>query len=92
MIRSFRCRETEKIFRRLVSRPFQAVSRVAKRKLDQLDSATSLRDLAGLPGNRLEALSGNRTGRHSIRVNGQWRICVRWKHGEAHDLEIVDYH
>ena len=92
MIRSFRCRETEKIFRRRCSRQFQAVARVAKRKLDQLDSATSLRDLAGLPGNRLEALSGNRAGQHSIRVSDQWRICFRWKDGEAHDVEIVDYH
>ena len=62
MIRSFRCRETETIFRRQFSRQFQAVAGVAKRKLDQLDSATSLRDLAGLPGNRLEALAGNRAG------------------------------
>ena len=92
MIRSFRRRETEKIFRRHVSRQFQAVARVAKRKLDQLDSATSLRDLAGLPGNRLEALAGDRAGQYSIRINDQRRICFRWKDGEAHDVEIVDYH
>ena len=92
MIRSFRSREAEKIFRRQVSRRFQAVVRVAKRKLDQLDSATSLGDLAGLPGNRLEALAGDRAGQHSIRINDQWRVSFRWKDGEAHDVEIVDYH
>lgn len=92
MVRSFRCRETEKIFQRQFSRRFQAVAGVAKRKLDQLDSATSLRDLAGLPGNRLEALAGDRAGQYSIRVNDQWRICFRWKDGEAHDVKIVDYH
>lgn len=92
MIRSFRCRETESIFRREFGRRFQSVARTAKRKLDQLDSATSLRDLAALPGNRLEGLSGDRAGQHSIRVNDQWRICFRWKDGEAYDVEIVDYH
>ena len=90
MIRSFRGRETEQIFQRQRSRRFQAVAGVAKRKLDQLDSATSLRDLAGLPGNRLEA--GDRAGQYSIRVNEQWCICFRWKDGKAHDVEIVDYH
>ena len=65
---------------------------MAKRKLDQLDSATSLRDLAALPGSRLEALAGDRAGQYSIRVNDQWRICCRWKDAEAHDVEIVDYH
>ena len=92
MIRSFRCRETEKIFRRQISRKFQPVARVAKRKLDHLDSATSLWDLAGLPGNRLEALTGDRSGQHSIRINDQWRLCFRWKDGKAQDVEIVDYH
>jgi proteic killer suppression protein len=92
VIRSFRGRETENIFRRQFSRRFQAVARVAKRKLDQLDSATSLRDLAGLPGNRLEALAGDRAGQYSIRINDQWRISFRWKDGEAHEAEIVAYH
>jgi proteic killer suppression protein len=67
------------------------VAAVAKRKLDQLDAATSLRDLARLPGNRLEALAGDRTGQYSLRVNDQWRICFRWD-GEARDVEVVDYH
>jgi len=57
-----------------------------------LDAATSLRDLAAIPGNRLEALSGDRLGQHSIRINGQWRICFVWRDGEAHEVEIVDYH
>lgn len=92
MIRSFRGRETERIFQRQFSRRFQAVAGVAKRKLDQLDSATSLRDLAGLPGNRLEALAGDRAGQYSIRINDQWRICFRWKDGKADGVEIVDYH
>jgi len=92
VIRSFRCPETEKIFRRQFSRQFQSVARVAKRKLDQLDTATSLRDLAALPGNRLEALAGDRAGQYSMRINDQWRTCFRWKDGEAHDVEIVDYH
>lgn len=92
MIRSFRGRETEKIFRRQVSRRLQSVAGAAKRKLDQLDSATSLRDLAGLPGNRLEALAGDRAGQYSIRINDQWRICFRWKDGKADDVEIIDYH
>lgn len=92
MIRSFRDRDAERIFRRWFSRRFQAVSRATKRKLDQLDNATALRDLAGLPGNRLEALADDRAGRHSIRINDQWRICFRWEDGEAHDVEIVDYH
>ena len=92
MIRSFRDRDAEKVFRRRFSRRLQAVSRTAKRKLDQLDGATSLRDLAGLPGNRLEALTGDRAGQHSIRINDQWRICFRWEDADAHEVEIVDYH
>jgi addiction module HigA family antidote len=92
VIRSFRGPETEQIFRHQRSRRFQAVAGVAKRKLDQLDSATSLRDLAALPGNRLEALAGDRMGQYSIRVNEQWRICFRWKDGKADDVEIVVYH
>jgi len=92
VIRSFRCRETEKVFQRLFSRKFQAVARVAKRRLDQLHAATSLADLAVIPGNRLEVLAGDRAGQHSIRVNDQWRICFRWKEGDAFEVEVVDYH
>jgi len=64
----------------------------ARRKLNWLDAAVSLRDLASPPGNRLEALSGDRQGQHSIRINDQWRICFRWSEGGAEDVEIVDYH
>ena len=80
------------MFRREFSRRFQAVGRGAKRKLDHLHAATSLADLAAVPGNRLEALTGERTGQHSIRINDQWRICFTWKDGDAYWVEIVDYH
>jgi proteic killer suppression protein len=92
VIRSFRCRETEKISPAGSAGSFRPSPRGAKRKLDQLDSATSLRGLAGLPGNRLEALAGDRAGQYSIRINDQWRLYFCWKDGEAHDVEIVDYH
>ncbi|HEV2426035.1 MAG TPA: type II toxin-antitoxin system RelE/ParE family toxin [Terriglobia bacterium] len=92
MIQSFRSKDTERLYREL--RPPKAPRSIAKpalRRLQQLDSAASLRDLA-LPGNRLESLRGNRVGQHSIRINDQWRICFRWESGEAYDVEIVDYH
>jgi proteic killer suppression protein len=91
MIRGFRSRETQALFegRRVVR--FQAIKKVALRKLDMLNAATSLRDLGAVPGNRLEALKGNRKGQHSIRINDQWRLCFRWDEG-AIDVEIVDYH
>lgn len=92
MIRSFRCAETERVFRRGVSRAFPAdILQRARRKLVLLDDATDLNDLARTPGNRLERLSGNRAGQWSIRVNEQWRICFFWENG-AEDVEIVDYH
>jgi toxin HigB-1 len=65
---------------------------VARRKLRMLNSAASLDDLRVPPANRLEALRGDRRGQHSIRINDQWRVCFQWKHGDAHALEIVDYH
>ena len=68
------------------------IERVALRKLTQLDRSRELRDLFLPPGNRLEALKGDRAGQHSIRVNDQWRICFRWRGEDAHDVEIVDYH
>jgi proteic killer suppression protein len=73
-------------------RRFKAIERQALRKLDMLDAAPDIRTLATLPGNRLEALKGDRRGQHSIRVNDQWRICFRWSEGHAYDIEIVDYH
>ena len=92
MIKSFLCAETERLHFRKMSRRSRAIERVARRKLRQLDSATELRDLAAPPGNRLEALHGNRTGQHSIRVNDQWRVCFVWREGNVYEVEIVDYH
>lgn len=93
MIRSFRDRDTERLFeRRPVRKLGTDVQRAALRKLRILDAAESLGDLRVPPGNRLEKLRGNRSGQHSIRVNNQWRICFRWKAGDAYDVEIVDYH
>ena len=91
MIRSFRDPEAEKLFRDQFSVRLQSVERTARRKLYQLHQARSLRDLA-LPGNRLEALRGDRAGQYSIRVNVRFRICFTWSEGEAADVEIVDYH
>ena len=91
MIRSFRDKEIEKVFRREFSRKFQGVAVVAKRKLDHIQAA-AVSDLRVIPGNRLEALAGDRAGQHSIRVNDQWRICFRWVEGDAIEVEIVDYH
>jgi proteic killer suppression protein len=69
-----------------------AIQRSARRKLLALHAATELRQMAVPPGNRLEALKGERKGRHSIRINDQWRICFRWENANAHEVEIVDYH
>ena len=92
MIRSFRSREVEAFYKELrLSKALRSFAKQALRRLQQLDSATSLRDLA-LPGNRLERLRGDRSGQHSIRINDQWRICFSWKEGDAYDVEIVDYH
>ena len=92
MIRSFRDKETEQVFRREFSRRFQSIASGAKRKLDQVHAAAALSDLAAIPGNRLEALAGDRLGRYSIRINDQWRICFRWVERDAVEVEIVDYH
>jgi toxin HigB-1 len=92
MIRSFRCRETERIFRRGISRAFPPDIQVrARSKLVLLNDAVDLDDLRRTPGNRLEALRGDRAGQYSIRINDQWRICFVWEDG-AHQVEIVDYH
>ena len=93
MIRGFRDRESEKIFRRQRSRRLPStIQRVALRKLTILDGAESLEDLKAPPGNRLEKLSGNRESQYSIRINDQWRICFVWKGGDAYEVEITDYH
>jgi len=93
MIKSFRDKETQKIFHRLVSGKLtRNIQHTARRKLVMMDSATELNALRIPPGNRLEALKGNRKGQHSIRINDQWRICFRWKAGDAYNVEITDYH
>lgn len=93
MIVNFRCKETEKIWGGVVSRKFpREIQDIARRKLRMLNNAAILDDLRTPPGNRLEALRGNRGGQHSIRINDQWRICFAWKPGQAVDVEIVDYH
>jgi proteic killer suppression protein len=92
VIRSFHSKETAAVFNREFSREFHAIARVAKRKLDHLHAATALADLGAVPGNNLEMLKRDRAGQHSIRINGQWRICFLWKDGDAYAVEIVDYH
>lgn len=92
MIRSFRCGDAEALFNDLPSRRFQAIQDAARRKLEMLAAARMLDDLTSPPGNRLEALKGDRRGQHSIRINNQWRLCFRWENGDAYDVEIVDYH
>jgi len=93
MIRGFACPETERLFNDEASRrlPTQ-IQRVARRKLLLLNQARRLDDMRAPPGNRLEALKGDRAGGHSIRINDQWRICFRWQGTGAFDVEIVDYH
>ena len=91
-IRSFRDTETKKLFLMGRSRRFGAIARTAVRKLDMLDASVLLVDLRSPPGNRLEALVGNRAGQHSIRVNDQYRLCFRWTEAGAEDVEMTDYH
>jgi len=93
MIKTWADREAEKIFNNEVSRRLGSqVRKVARRKLKILNAATNVTDLRIPPGNRLEALKGDRKGQHSIRVNDQYRICFCWRNGDAFDVEIVDYH
>ena len=93
MIKSFRCRDTEALFRRERVRKFGVdVERAAFRKLLMIDAASVIGSLKVPPGNRLEALKGDRRGQHSIRINAQWRICFVWRDGHAYEVEIVDYH
>jgi toxin HigB-1 len=92
VIKSFRSKDTERLYGRERVRRFRAIERVAQRKLRQLDTASELKDLAAPPGNRLEPLKGDRKGQYSIRINDQWRVCFVWQDGNAFDVEIVDYH
>lgn len=93
MIRSFRDKEAERIFGEKRSRKLPSeIQRMALRKLVQLDNAVTLEDLRVPPGNRLEALRGDRAGQYSIRINQQWRVCFAWRDGDAYEVEVVDYH
>lgn len=92
MIRSFKCANTEMLFNGLRVARFANIERVALRKLEQLNLAQIIDDLRVPPGNRLEALHGDREGIWSIRINDQWRLCFRWENAHALDVEIVDYH
>jgi len=92
VIRSFRDRETEDLFHREASRRWANIARVALRRLRLLHRARVITDLRLPPGNQLEALKGDRAGQYSVRVNDQYRICFRWENGDAHDVELTDYH
>jgi proteic killer suppression protein len=92
MIRGFKTRETEALWNGEAAGRFRNIEAQAVRKLDMLNNAISLTDLRSPPGNRLEALKGNRAGRHSIRINDQWRLCFAWTKEGPTDVEIVDYH
>lgn len=93
MIRSFRDKDTARLFRReAVRRWCHEVQRAGLRKLRMLNAATTLADLRALPGNRLEKLKGDRAGEWSIRVDSQWRLCFHWEDSGAHGVELVDYH
>jgi proteic killer suppression protein len=92
VIKSFKCVDTRKLFETGKSARFGSILKVATRKLTQLEAASTLEFLRSPPGNRLEALKGDREGQFSIRVNDQWRICFRWTPAGPEDVEIVDYH
>lgn len=93
MIKSFGDRDTQRLFERERVRRYPGeLQRTMLRKLVVVDAAEALDDLRVPPGNRLEKLRGERAGLHSIRINDQWRICFRWEDGDAHEVEIVDYH
>jgi len=93
MIKSFKCKETEKIFNRNYSKKFpNDIQRIALRKLRMINHSQNLQDLKVPPGNRLEELKGKRKGQYSIRINNQWRICFKWHDNNAIEVKIVDYH
>ncbi len=93
MIRTFADSDTESVWsgRRVRLWPLD-VQTVGRRKLRMINNARDLRDLRSPPGNRLELLKGDRAGQYSVRINRQWRVCFRWRSGDAHDVQIADYH
>lgn len=92
MIKSFKCKDTEELYKTGENRRFKAIERVALRKLDMIQAAIKVDTLRIPPANHLEQLSGDREGQYSIRINDQWRICFLWEGTDAFDVEIVDYH
>ncbi|MCP4680849.1 MAG: excinuclease ABC subunit A [Desulfobacterales bacterium] len=92
MIKTFKCKDTEKLFNDLNVKKFSSISKTARIKFEVLNAALSLNSLRVPPGNRLEQLKGKRKEQHSIRINDQWRICFVWKEENATDVEIIDYH
>ncbi len=92
MIKSFKCKDTEKLFNDKDIKRFRSISRKSRIKLEMLNASVSLDGLQVPPGNRLEALKGDRKGQYSIRIDSKWRICFKWIDGNCHEVEIVDYH
>lgn len=93
MIKTFKCKETERLFHRIKSRKLPTdIQKTALRKLNMIHAAVSINDLRIPPSNHLEQLKGHRKGKYSIRINDQWRICFNWNNNNAYDLEIIDYH
>ena len=92
MIKTFKCKNTEKLFDDDDVKKFRGISKAARLKLEVLNASVSLNSLRVPPGNRLEQLKGDRKGQHSIKINNQWRVCFVWENENAFDVEIVDYH
>lgn len=92
MIKSFLCRDSERLFNDYDVKKFRGIARKARIKLEILNATVSLDGLRVPPGNRLEALKGDRKGQYSIRIDSQWRVCFKWIDGNAHDVAIEDYH
>ena len=92
MIKTFKCKDTENLLHDKDVKRFRNISRTARIKLEILNATVSLEGLRVPPGNRLEALKGDRKGQYSIRIDSQWRICFKWEDGNTYDVEIVDYH
>ncbi len=92
MIQAFADKDTQKLFDGEAVNKFRKLERIIRRKLEMIHASTSVQDLRSPPGNRLEKLGGDRIGQYSIRVNDQWRICFEWRDGNAHAVEIIDYH